>query len=76
MNQVTSASIRYPLSVFNKNTTLKQHTHVILAEIGWEIGLDKIMVQNESFWSIFGVRHIAVLLRNGGRDNEAGKMNV
>ena len=24
MNQVTSASLRYPLSVFNKNSTLKE----------------------------------------------------
>ena len=27
MNQVTSASLRYPLSVFNKNSTLKESTH-------------------------------------------------
>ena len=25
MNQVTPASLRYPLSVFNKNSTLKAH---------------------------------------------------
>jgi len=30
VNQVTSASLRYPLSVFNKNSTLNGHTAVTL----------------------------------------------
>jgi len=30
VNQVTSASLRYPLSVFNKNSTLKSDSHFIV----------------------------------------------
>jgi len=33
VNQVTSASLRYPLSVFNKNSTLKQNITVVIIMI-------------------------------------------
>ena len=38
MNQVTSASLRYPLSVFNKNSTLKAPTGE-----GWWTRFDTVM---------------------------------